>query len=318
MAAKLPRPRVAAMDDILGVEYKLLDHGFIRVIDYMGDDAAIVQAARVSYGDGTKSLREDTSLIRYLLRRAHTTPFEMCELKLHVKLPIFAARQWIRHRTANVNEYSARYSIMDKEFYVPDAGELRKRDRWKDAVQAEKAGQKPMWEKTETRVAYQSQTNKQGRGEAMSAAEAEEHARKIRELSRRAYTAYKGLLKDGEGLSRELARMVLPTNFYTQWFWKIDLHNLLRFLLLRADPHAQYEIRVYAQKIIDEILPRWVPAVAAAFAEYQTGAMSLSAAATATVKKWLDGDRDYLAEQLSEREATELKRALLGKSRSGE
>ncbi len=280
------RPTVAAMDKLIGVELKVLDHGFIRVVDYMGDDSAIVQAARVSYGSGTKSLREDAALIRYLLRHGHTTPFEMCELKLHVKMPIFVARQWVRHRTANINEYSGRYSILDKEFYVPEE------------------------------LGVQSQTNKQGRDSPASAVGSEEYVSKIKDISGRAYANYKSLLNDDKGLARELARVVLPVNFYTQWYWKIDLHNLLRFLFLRSHSHAQYEIRVYAQKIIDEVLPKWVPTVTKAFKEYQQGAVSLSASAVETVKKWLEGDRKYAHKGMSKRELDDLKRTLLGKSRN--
>ena len=274
------------MDEILGREFKLLDHGFIRVVDYMGGDAAIVQAARISYGTGTKSHRKDAALIKYLLRRAHTTPFEMCELKLHVKMPIFVARQWIRHRTANVNEYSARYSILDKEFYVPDLSQVRLAQTEKKFTQK---GQGILLEgeKGLKAVAQQSLINKQGRSAPMTAAKAEEYVRKIREISLRAYTAYEKLLDNNQGLSRELARMVLPTNFYTQWFWKIDLHNLLKFLLLRADAHAQYETRVYAQAIINEILPRWAPEAAEAFAEYQWESFNLSRSAKGVVKGWL-------------------------------
>lgn len=216
------------LEEILGKEYKILDHGFVRVVDYMGGDDSIVQAARVSYGKGTKKSSEDRGLIRYLMRHRHTTPFEMCEIKFHVKLPIFIARQWIRHRTANVNEYSARYSILDKEFYVPEPQV----------------------------IAAQSTTNKQGRGEVVTPAEAEQVRALITRESDRAYETYKNLLNEegAEGmpkLARELARMNLTLNSYTQWYWKTDLHNLMHFLKLRIDKHAQYEIRVFAEAMAE-------------------------------------------------------------------
>jgi len=206
----------------------VLDHGFIRVVDYMGDDAAIVQAARVSYGAGTRTARDDAGLIRYLMRHWHSTPFEMCEIKLHVKLPVFVARQWIRHRTANVNEYSARYSILDREFYIPDPSHL----------------------------AAQSRVNNQGRGELLEGDEAARVLAILRDDSMRAYDHYEAMLsQDGQqGLARELARMNLPMNVYTQWYWKVDLHNLFHFLRLRADAHAQYEIRAYAEAERGDVL----------------------------------------------------------------
>ena len=248
---KTRRPTVPAMEERLFRMHSVLDHGFIRVIDYMGNDSAIVQAARVSYGSGTKSVTNDRGLIRYLMRHRHTTPFEMCEIKLHVKLPIFIARQWIRHRTANVNEYSARYSILDKEFYVPEPSHL----------------------------AEQSMSNKQGRkNEPVSP----EKAAAVLELLRRdamsSYDTYQTLLNDqGDGapvdedapqLARELARINLNLSYYTQWYWKVDLHNLMHFLSLRMHPHAQYEIRVYAN-IIGEITRDWVPAAYEAFDDYR-------------------------------------------------
>ena len=264
------RPTVPAIEEILSLPQPALDHGYVRVIDYMGDDSAVVQAARVSYGTGTKTTREDRGLIRYLLRHQHTTPFEMCEIKLHVKLPIFVARQWIRHRTANVNEYSARYSILDKEFYIPEPEHL----------------------------AVQSTSNKQGRGENLSSSEAQEVLRVLREESERGYSRYLWLLNessdeqlqdaDRRGLSRELARIGLTLNTYTQWYWKIDLHNLLHFLKLRVDSHAQYEIREYA-RIILEIVRRWVPITHEAFLEYQLNSVTLSATAVQLVRQLLRG-----------------------------
>jgi len=243
------RPHSEHLDSILGTEFPALDHGFVRVVDYMGDDAAIVQAARVSYGKGTETVNADRGLIRYLTRHRHTTPFEMCEIKLHCKMPLFVARQWIRHRTANVNEYSARYSILDREFYIPEAEVL----------------------------AAQSQFNKQGRGEIVPAEYAADVMELLRAEANRAYDTYDALLNDnGDGeprdpgspmLSRELARMNLSLNFYTQWYWKIDLHNLLHFLSLRMDSHAQYEIRVFAD-IIGGIVASWVPHAWEAFEDY--------------------------------------------------
>ncbi len=221
------RATVPALEARLGVAIPVLDHGFIRIVDYMGDDAAIVQAARVSYGAGTRTARDDAGLIRYLMRHWHSTPFEMCEIKLHVKLPVFVARQWIRHRTANVNEYSARYSILDREFYVPAPEHL----------------------------AAQSRVNNQGRGEVLEGEEAARVLAILRGESDRAYDQYEAMLsQEGQqGLARELARTVLPANVYTQWYWKTDLHNLFHFLRLRADAHAQYEIRAYAEALCDVV-----------------------------------------------------------------
>ncbi|MBU2983217.1 FAD-dependent thymidylate synthase [Lentibacter algarum] len=251
------------MEKHLYTAYPVLDHGFIRVIDYMGDDAAICQAARVSYGRGTKSVQNDEGLIRYLMRHWHSTPFEMCEVKLHVKLPVFVARQWIRHRTANVNEYSARYSILDREFYIPQADQL----------------------------AAQSVVNNQGRGEALTGEEAERVLRYLRDDASRAYDHYEEMISDDgqQGLARELARMNLPANIYTQWYWKVDLHNLLHFLRLRADAHAQYEIRVYADAIC-KVVADWVPAAYAAFEDYRMGGATLSSKALEAVRAMLKGE----------------------------
>ena len=243
--------------------HEVLDHGFIRVIDYMGDDGAIVQAARVSYGAGTKHVQNDDGLIRYLMRHWHSTPFEMCEIKLHVKLPVFVARQWIRHRTANVNEYSARYSILDREFYIPAPEHL----------------------------AAQSVVNNQGRGEVLTGAESARVLELLKSDANRAYDNYEAMLsQDGQqGLARELARMNLPANIYTQWYWKVDLHNLFHFLRLRADPHAQYEIRVYAEAIA-ACVKDWVPLAYAAFEDYRMGGITLSAKAIDVVKRRLNGE----------------------------
>ncbi|MCO4777779.1 MULTISPECIES: FAD-dependent thymidylate synthase [Lentibacter] len=244
--------------------YPVLDHGFVRVIDYMGDDAAICQAARVSYGKGTKSVQNDEGLIRYLMRHWHSTPFEMCEIKLHVKLPVFVARQWIRHRTANVNEYSARYSILDREFYIPQPEQL----------------------------AAQSVINNQGRGEPLSAEASARVLEILKGDAARCYDHYEEMIgKEGEpdNLARELARMNLPANIYTQWYWKVDLHNLLHFLRLRADAHAQYEIRVYADEIC-KVVADWVPAAYSAFEDYRMGGATLSSKALDVVKRMLKGE----------------------------
>jgi thymidylate synthase (FAD) len=283
-----------ALEEILYQPIPLLDHGFIRVIDYMGTDSAIVQAARVSYGKGTKKVSEDAGLIRYLLRHRHTTPFEMCEIKLHIKLPIFVARQWIRHRTANVNEYSGRYSIMDREFYVPAPEHL----------------------------AAQSVSNRQGRGDVLEGEEAARVLEILKEDSRNAYQHYEEMMNCTEegvvldekkqGLARELARMNLPVNFYTQWYWKIDLHNLMHFIALRADPHAQYEIRVYAEAMLD-ILKRWVPTTAQAFADYRMGAAELSAQGLDVIRRRLKGEAvTQETSGLSKREWDELMQMLEG------
>jgi thymidylate synthase (FAD) len=243
--------------------HAVLDHGFVRVIDYMGDDAAIVQAARVSYGAGTKHVSNDEGLIRYLMRHWHSTPFEMCEVKLHVKLPVFVARQWIRHRTANVNEYSARYSILDREFYIPAPEQL----------------------------AAQSTVNNQGRGAVLEGAEAARVLEVLKRDAGQAFDSYEAMLsQDGQqGLARELARMNLPMNTYTQWYWKTDLHNLFHFLRLRADAHAQYEIRVYAEAIA-ACVKDWVPLAYAAFEDYRMGGVTLSAKAIAVLKRRLAGE----------------------------
>ena len=262
-----PQPTLRAtspgMEARLYTPIPVLDHGHIRVIDYMGDDAAIVQAARVSYGKGTKSVSNDEGLIRYLMRHWHSTPFEMCEVKLHVKLPVFVARQWIRNRTANVNEYSARYSILDREFYIPAPEHL----------------------------AAQSSVNNQGRGEVLEGAEAERVLRLLTDDAMRAYDHYEDMLStDGQkGLARELARMNLPANIYTQWYWKVDLHNLFHFLRLRADAHAQYEIRAYAEAISD-VVKDWVPIAYAAFEDYRMGGAQLSGKALAALKRMLAGE----------------------------
>jgi thymidylate synthase (FAD) len=286
------RPVAPALEEILYQAIPLLDHGFIRVIDYMGDDAAVVQAARVSYGKGTKKVSEDKGLIHYLMRHRHSTPFEMCEIKFHVKLPIFVARQWIRHRTANVNEYSARYSILDREFYIPAPDQL----------------------------ATQSSANRQGRGSVLTGDEAARVLEMLKSDSSATYDHYVEMLNEDEtgariapekqGLARELARMNLTLNFYTQWYWKIDLYNFMHFLSLRADPHAQYEIRVYADAML-AVLRKWLPLTAEAFEQHRLEAVTLSKAALAAVKRMLAGET-VTAENsgLGKREWSELQAVL--------
>jgi len=291
-SAPTRRATVPALEDRLYRATPLLDHGFIRVIDYMGDDGAIVQAARVSYGRGTRRVSEDAGLIRYLMRHRHSTPFEMCEIKFHVKLPIFVARQWIRHRMANVNEYSARYSVMDREFYIPAPDQL----------------------------AAQSAANRQGRGDTLQGEEAAEVLALLRDDAARNYDHYAWMLNEApdgspaddtrQGLARELARMNLTLNAYTQWYWKTDLHNLFHFCALRADAHAQYEIRVYADAILD-IVKDWVPAAYAAFQDYRLGAVTLSAQMLAVLRRMLAGET--VAQEgsgLSKREWAEMMGAL--------
>jgi thymidylate synthase (FAD) len=288
------RAVVPDLEEILYQPTPLLDHGFVRVIDYMGDDSAVVQAARVSYGKGTKKVTEDRGLIHYLMRHRHSTPFEMCEIKFHVKLPIFVARQWIRHRTANVNEYSARYSILDREFYIPAPEHL----------------------------AAQSASNRQGRGTVLQGAEAARVLELLKADSERAYDDYAWMLNESEngavvddqrqGLARELARMNLSLNFYTQWYWKVDLQNFMHFLSLRADAHAQYEIRVYAEAMLD-VLKRWVPLTAEAFDQHRMHAVTLSKNALEVVRRRLRGETVSEAESgLSKREWAELQQVLQG------
>jgi thymidylate synthase (FAD) len=290
--ATTSRPTVAALEDLLFQAIPVLDHGFVRVIDYMGDDAAIVQAARVSYGRGTRRVSEDAGLIRYLMRHRHSTPFEMCEIKYHVKLPIFVARQWIRHRTANVNEYSARYSILDREFYLPAPEQL----------------------------AAQSVANRQGRGNVLAGEEAARVLGLLREDATRCYDHYTEMLnEDGDGsardasrqgLARELARMNLTLNTYTQWYWKTDLYNLFHFLSLRADPHAQYEIRTYAEAMLGTVAA-WVPIAQKAFLDYRLGSVTLSAQMLTAVRRLLAGEAvEQSTSGLNRREWAELMEAL--------
>lgn len=292
------RPTVAALEAMLHQAIPVLDHGFIRVVDYMGDDSSVVQAARVSYGRGTRRVNEDRTLIRYLMSHWHTTPFEMAEIKLHVKLPIFVARQWIRHRMASVNEYSARYSILDREFYLP----------------------------TRENMAAQSTTNRQGRGSILDEDEAAQVLDLLRSDAERNYDHYVWMLNEGSeasgpddaraGLARELARMNLTLNSYTQWYWKSDLHNLLGFLRLRADVHAQYEIRVYAEEIL-KIVEAWVPLSYEAFRDYRMEAASLSRQALDVVRRWVAGENVTMPESgMTKREWDSLN-ALLSPRQAG-
>ena len=276
------------LEKILYEAIPVLDHGFIRVVDYMGDDSSIVQSARVSYGKGTKKVSTDSGLIKYLMRHRHSTPFEMCEIKYHVKLPIFIARQWIRHRTANVNEYSARYSILDKEFYTPSKDNL----------------------------AAQSKSNRQGRGDLINGKQADEILNILKKDAEQTYNNYELMLNErfdgstinesNKGLARELARMNLTLNTYTQWYWKTDLLNLLNFLSLRAASHAQYEIRAYADVMIDT-LKKWVPITFEAFMDYRVGGMELSSKGKSVIQKMIKGEPcDFDSSKLSKREWNEL------------
>ncbi len=285
---KTKRVTAPELEKILYDAIPILDHGFIRVVDYMGDDTSIVQAARVSYGKGTKKVSTDSGLIKYLMRHWHSTPFEMCEIKYHIKLPIFIARQWIRHRTANVNEYSARYSILDKEFYLPDSEHL----------------------------AAQSQINRQGRGDVLKGDQAKKVLDLLKNDAEQTYKNYEEMLNeryDGTvinegktGLARELARMNLTLNTYTQWYWKTDLLNLMNFLRLRADHHAQYEIRTYADAMLDTV-KKWVPITYEAFMDYRVGGTEVSSKGKIVIQKMISGQKISIEESgLSKREWNEL------------
>lgn len=283
------RATCEALEEILYRPIPVLDRGFVRVIDYMGDDNAVVQGARVSYGKGTRQVSGDRGLIRYLMRHRHTTPFELADLKLHVRAPVFVTRQWFRHRTASINEYSARYSVLEREFYVPDA----------------------------STIAVQSSANRQGRGAVADG----ETSRRIIEMLKgdaaQCYDNYLWMLNEDEGgkpidegrsgIARELARANLPIGIYTQFYWKVNLWNLLHFLNLRASPHAQYEIRVYAEAML-AVVERWVPLVFEAFRDYVTNSASLSAQQLAVVRAALtsDGPIDPSELQVGGREVREL------------
>lgn len=289
------RATVDALEDMLYRPIKVLDHGFVRVVDYMGDDSSIVQAARVSYGRGTKKSLQDKGLINYLMRHRHTTPFEMCDIKFHIKLPIFIARQWIRHRTASVNEYSARYSILSNEFYLPE----------------------------KINLSPQSQINKQGRSsDELPEAEADRVLDILKSDAEHCYKNYIDMMNEDEagniidesktGITRELARMNLTLNHYTEWYWKINLHNLLHFLALRVDSHAQYEIRVYAQAMLD-IVKAWVPYAFDAFVEHRMNGTSISKTGMEVIRALIDGKNiDQESSGMSKREWQELM-AVLGK-----
>ncbi len=289
------RVTVGGVEELLYKPIKLLDHGFVRLIDYMGDDSAIVQAARVSYGKGTKQISQDKGLINYLMRHRHTTPFEMCDIKLHIKLPIFIARQWIRHRTASINEYSARYSILGNDFYLP----------------------------TPENLAPQSKINKQGREEnSVPPNVAKEVLQILEEDAKSCYRHYIEMMNENEngevideskiGITRELARMNLTLNHYTEWYWKTNLHNLLHFLALRADSHAQYEIRVYADAILD-IVKAWVPYTYEAFIEHRKEAAHLSKTAISVVRRMIAGEKvTQETSNLSKREWAELENIIAG------
>ncbi|MDZ4724055.1 MAG: FAD-dependent thymidylate synthase [candidate division Zixibacteria bacterium] len=275
----MPRVHTPEADALLDKEFNVLDHGFVRLVDYMGSDEAIVQAARVSYGAGTKKLQEDRGLIRYLMRHKHTTPFEMVEFKFHVKLPIFVARQWIRHRSANVNEYSGRYSVMKEEFYRPKAEDIH----------------------------FQSKTNKQGRSSDAVPDEVKAELRSyLAESQKQSYQKYLGYVE--AGLARELARIALPLSLYTEWYWKIDLHNLFHFLRLRMDNHAQKEIQVYAE-VMAGIVKSVTPIAFQAFEDYSLNAAMFSGPELAILKENLssfDPDMAQLESAgLSKREASE-------------
>ncbi len=284
------RPVSPELEEVLYSPFQALDHGFVRVVDYMGNDSSVVQAARVSYGSGTKKVNADKGLINYLMAHRHTTPFEMCEIKFHIKLPIFIARQWIRHRTASVNEYSARYSIVEDEFYIPKKENL----------------------------AAQSKINHQGRDEVgnLSVDEQKKVLDILKKDSTNCYNNYLDMInqdslgnvvdKNRDGVARELARMNLTLNCYTQWYWKIDLHNLFHFLHLRADSHAQYEIRIYAEIMLD-IVKKWVPYSFEAFVKNHKSGKQFSGPALEIIKKLVKGE-DVSQEDsgLSKREWGEL------------
>lgn len=258
----LERPKVTALDEVLGKPFKVLDDGFIRVIDYMGSDESIVQAARVSYGRGTKKVHEDRGLIRYLMRHHHTTPFEMCEIKFHVRVPMDCWRQWIRHRTANVNEYSTRYSV------AIDSAQTTAEKEWR----------------------LQASGNRQGSAGFAGDPEGKSLTEKERYLQSLAREIYDERLK--MGIAREQARKDLPLSTYTEAYWKVDLHNLLHFLYLRMDPHAQYEIRRYAEIMGQEIVAKWCPAVWEAFMDYRVNSSHLTRLETEVLTAMTQGDNE--------------------------
>lgn len=264
------RATVPALEEILYQQFPVHDKGFVRVIDYMGSDASVCQMARVSYGAGTKKLNEDTGLIRYLLRHRHTSPFEGNEIKLHLKMPLFVARQWIRHRTANVNEYSARYSVVKDEFFIPRPEDVK----------------------------LQSKTNKQGRSEETIDPElVQDFISHTQATAGEAYEHYLEFLigggteEEAQGIAREMARINLPLTSYTEMYWKIDLHNLLHFVSLRSDPHAQKEIRDFSDVIFHTIIKAWCPAVYQAALDYIANGAKLSSAELKLLKLVFDNDQ---------------------------
>jgi thymidylate synthase (FAD) len=259
---KLDRASAPELDAVLGSPFKVLDDGFVRVVDYMGNDSAIVQAARVSYGKGTKKTREDEGLIRYLLRHHHTSPFEMCEIKFHIRVPMDCWRQWIRHRTASVNEYSTRYSI------AIDGTQNTQPDEWR----------------------LQATSNRQGSDGTTDAATGSFYTQREQELHAFSRSIYNERIE--AGIAREQARKDLPLSTYTEAYWKIDLHNLLHFLALRMDAHAQLEIRKYATAIGEEIVSRWCPLVWQAFKDYDFGGLELSKQEVDIIAKLQAGDTD--------------------------
>ncbi len=262
----MPRTTVPEAEALLDQEIKVLDKGFVRLVDYMGGDQRIVQAARVSYGEGTKSVRQDRALIHYLIKHWHTSPFEQVQLTFHCKMPIFIARQWIRHRTARLNEISGRYSIMKDEFYVPEPQQ----------------------------VAFQSSNNKQGRADSLPLDQAMAIIEQMEQDQKEAYTEYTGMID--KGVARELARTNLPVSLYTEWYWQIDLHNLFHFIRLRMDAHAQYEIRVYAEALA-QCAKAVAPFAYEAFEEHILGSVAFSKAECAALSRMLDGGEAGLEER---------------------
>ena len=258
---------VPEAEAILDREYPVLDKGFVRLVDYLGGDARIVQSARVSYGEGTKTFREDKGLIEYLLRNQHTSPFEQVSLTFHCKMPIFVARQWVRHRTAKLNEISGRYSVMRDDFYVPDPAD----------------------------ISYQSQDNKQGRGEEVPDVLKNEALALLTEGQKRSYAEYQSLVD--KGLARELARINLPLSLYTEWYWSIDLHNLFHFLELRLDPHAQLEIRRYAEVML-ELTRAVAPVAVEAFENHILGGVRFSKLELEALRRLALGRTEDIAEAL--------------------
>ncbi len=267
---------VREAEEVLDKEFKVLDKGFVRLVDYMGSDERIVQAARVSYGKGTKTYRQDRGLINYLLRNDHTSPFEQVLFTFHVKLPIFVARQWIRHRTARLNEISGRYSVMRSECYLPDGAD----------------------------ISFQSESNKQGRAATPVPAELQKKVRTLLEEDQKSiYASYETMIH--ENIARELARINLPLSLYTEWYWQIDLHNLFHFLKLRLDSHAQKEIRAYAE-VMFELVSKVCPIAADAFKEHVKEGASFSRTELTAIRSLLRGEpvemddrsRDLLCQKL--------------------